>query len=68
MDKDLELVTANEVRVDFAQRLKRRLEAMSQGSLIQPQCDPDTVWERAARVVDLVLAECNGEEEEEAVR
>jgi len=59
-------VTQQEVRADFAQRLVRRFEAMAEGApgkyggadglLIGER------WRSAARVVDLVLNECNEED------
>lgn len=55
-------MTAEEIRADFAQRLKRRMTSMRESTTI-PQCDPRMVWEQACRVVELMLAECNGDED-----
>jgi microcystin degradation protein MlrC len=60
---DSAIVIDNEIRTDFAQRLRRRFDAMA-STAEEPRRD---VWEQATRVVDLMLAECNGEEEGESV-
>lgn len=58
----------NEIRADFAQRLKRRFEAMAseEARRTRQNLEPFDclVWQKATRVVDLLLAECNEEEEQ----
>lgn len=53
-----ESLTPNEIRADFAQRLQRRINDMARTAK-----DP-APWEILSCVVELMLAECNGEEEE----
>lgn len=61
---------AAEIRIDFAQRLIRRFEAMaaSWGNVVEAsegrvhETAPDH-WDQAARIVQLMLDECNGEED-----
>lgn len=71
-----EVVSPNEIRTDFAQRLIRRMRGSSQAAkctcaLLEPGlvasehlpgC-PRMVWAFAARGVELLLAECNGGED-----
>lgn len=71
------LMTPEEIRADFAKRLKRRMEGMASSSdagaaSAASVSDTNTIercvvnaalWRNAARVVELMLAECNGEEE-----
>lgn len=54
-------MTEQEIRADFAQRLKRQFEAMANTADESRR----SVWEQACRVVDLMIAECNGEEEDD---
>lgn len=58
---DSATVSAQEIRADFAQRLVRRFEGMATG----PHEWRREVWEKAARVVQLVLDECDSVDEDQ---
>jgi hypothetical protein len=70
--QDESRLTPDEIRADFALRLKRRLEAMaasmSRGITRGEPESTGSAWrqqayEHCGRIVELVLAECNGEED-----
>ena len=48
-------MTDQEIRIDFAQRIRRRLKAMPRSTFPGPRED---MWELAERVVQSVLEEC----------
>lgn len=77
MDAALKPLTANEVRADFARRLQRRMEAMAKGcdtaaeqsagaqdhAAMERSVAKAAHWRNAGRLVELMLGECNGEED-----